>query len=77
MKNKFKCFKILNSVFDVDSDTKFGKLRQAPIDKIIKPHMEKDLENMKSDISKYLNLINKEFTDNDVTKIIFEGEKKF
>ena len=74
--NLIKCFKILNSVFDVDSDTKFGKLRQAPIDKIIKPHMEKDLENMKSDISKYLNLINKEFTDNDVTKIIFEGEKK-
>ena len=71
-----KCLKIFDNVFEVAPDTKFGKCRDAPNVKVVKPHMEKDLENMKSEIKKYLGLINKEFTDNDVSKVLTEGSNK-
>ena len=74
--NLINCLKIFDNVFEVDPDTKFGKCRDAPIAKVVKPHMEKDLQNMKSEIEKYLNLINKEFTENDISKVLDEGSKK-
>ena len=74
--NLINCLKIFDNVFQVDPNTKFGKCRDAPIAKVVKSHMEKDLQNMKSEIEKYLNLINKEFTDNDVSKVLDEGSKK-
>ena len=74
--NLINCFKIFDNVFEVDPNTKFGKCRDAPTAKVVKAHMEKDLQNMKSEIEKYLNLINKEFIDNDVSKVLNEGSKK-
>lgn len=74
--NLYNCFKILDDVFEVDPTTKFGKCKDAPIKKVVKPHMEKDLKDMKVTIEKYLASINKEFTDNDVTKILNEGSNK-
>ena len=74
--NLIKCFKIFDNVFEVDPETKFGKCRDAPIAKVVKPHMEKDLENMKTEIEKHLNSINKEFNENDVAKLLDESSDK-
>jgi len=38
--------------------------------------MEKDLDNMKSEIAKYIELINKEFIENDISKILKESSQK-
>ena len=60
------CFKILDNIFGVDPETKFGNCRDAPIATIIKPHVGEDLESMKKDSENYINSINKEFNDNNI-----------
>ena len=74
--NIIKCLKIFDNFFGVAPDTKFGKCRDQPKAKTIKPHMEKDLDNMKSEIAKYIELINKEFLENDISKILKESSQK-
>ena len=74
--NLIKCFKIFDDVFEVDPETKFGKCRDAPIAKVVKPHMEQDLEKMKTEMEKYISSINTEFNDNDVSKLLDEGSNK-
>ena len=68
--NLKKCLKILDDVFEVDPDTKYGKCRDAPIAKVVKPHVEEDLNNMKAEINNYLNLIKNEFSNNDIISIL-------
>ena len=74
--NLINCFKIFDNFFEVDPDTLFGKCRNAPNPKIIKPHMEKDMDYMKTEVGKYLELINKEFIDHDIIKVLTDGKEK-
>ena len=64
------CFKILDNIFGVDPETKFGNCRDAPITTIIKPHVGEDLESMKKDSENYINSINKEFNDNNISSLL-------
>ena len=48
--NLTQCFKILDNVFQVDPNTKFGECRDAPIAKIVKPHVQEDLDNMVKEV---------------------------
>ena len=68
--NLNKCLKILDDVFEVDPDTKYGKCRDAPIAKVVKPHVEEDLNKMKTEISNNLNLIKNEFLNNDIISLL-------
>ena len=68
--NLKQCFKILDNVFEVDPNTKFGPCKDAPIAKVVKPHVQEDLNTMKNEIEKLLNLIKEQFTDNDIVKIL-------
>ena len=64
------CFKILDNVFEVDPNTKFGQCKDEPIAKIVKPHVQEDLNNLVSIIEKQTNLINSEFSKNDIVSIM-------
>ena len=64
------CLKILDDVFQVDPNTKFGKCKDAPIAKIVKPHVEEDLNNMTNEVDRLINLINDEFTKNNIVSIL-------
>ena len=70
------CFKILDDVFEVDPNVKFGPCQDAPIAKIVKPHVQQDLDKMVNEIEKLLNSINKEFSDNDIVKILMSCSQK-
>ena len=68
--NLTQCFKILDNVFQVDPNTKFGECRDAPIAKIVKPHVQEDLDNMVKEVDRLLTEINLEFSRNDIVKIL-------
>ena len=68
--NLLNCFKILDDVFEVSPQTRFGKCADEPVAKVVKPHVQEDLNNMKLEIERYLNLINNEFVKNDIIKIL-------
>ena len=63
-----KCFKILDDIFEVDPNTKFGSCKDAPIAKVVKPHVQEDLNKMKYEIESLLNTIHTEFSNNDIAK---------
>lgn len=65
-----QCFTILDNIFEVDPETKFGPCKDAPIAHVVKPHVEEDLNNMKSTIDQLLNSIKLEFSNHDVYKIL-------
>ena len=65
-----QCFKILDNVFEVDPNTKFGQCKDAPIAKIVKPHVQEDLNNLVGIIENQTTLINLEFSKNDIVKIM-------
>ena len=69
-KNLKYCFKILDNVFDVDPNTKFGEFKDAPIEKIIILHAEADLENMVNEVDKLLDSIKRVFSEYDIVKIL-------
>ena len=66
--NLKKCFKILDDIFEVDPNTKFGSCKDAPIAKVVKPHIQEDLNKMKYEIESLLNTIHTEFSNNDIAK---------
>lgn len=65
-----QCFKILDDVFEVDPNTKFGQCKDAPIAKVVKPKVQEDLNNFVSLIEKQTNLIIAEFSKNDIVSIM-------
>ena len=69
-KNLRYCFKILDNVFDVDPNTKFGQFKEAPIAKIIIPHADEDLQKMVNEVNKLLDSIKIVFSEYDVVKIL-------
>ena len=69
-KNLKQCFIILDNVFEVDPNTKFGPCKDAPIAKIVKPHVQEDLDSMVNEIERLLTAINEEFSNHDIIKIL-------
>ena len=70
------CFKILDDVFEVDPEVKFGHCKDAPIAKVVNPHVQADLDKMVNEIEGLLKSINKEFSDNDIVKILMDCSQK-
>lgn len=70
--NLKQCFKILDDVFEVDPNTKFGACRDAPIAKIVNPHVQEDLDTMVNEVDKLLMSINLEFSEHDIVKILMD-----
>jgi len=66
--NLKQCFKILDDIFEVDPNTKFGPCKDAPIAKVVKPHVQEDLNKMKYEIETLLNSMHTEFSNNDIAK---------
>ena len=73
--NLKQCFKILDDVFEVDPNTKFGPCKDAPIAKVVNPHVQEDLDAMVKEIERLLNEINREFSDNDIVKILLSSSQ--
>ena len=69
-KNLKQCFMIMDNVFEVDPNTKFGQCKDAPIAKVVKPQVQEDLNNLVSIIEKQTILINSEFSNNDIVGIM-------
>ena len=67
--NLQKCFNILDVVFDVPPNIKFGPSKDAPIANIVKPHIEEDLNNMTTKVDKLIKSINNEFTNHNIISI--------
>lgn len=67
--NLQKCFNILDVVFDVPPNIKFGPSKDAPIANIVKPHIEEDLNNMTTKVDKLIKSINNEFRNHNIISI--------
>ena len=63
------CLKILDDVFEVPPNTKFGPCKKAPIAKVVKPHIEEDLNNMTTQVDKLLKSINNEFANHNIISL--------
>ena len=70
------CFKILDDIFEVDPNTKYGLCRDAPVAKVVKPHIQEDLNTMLTEISNLLSLLRNEFANNDIAKLLASRSSK-
>ena len=68
--NLIQCFKILDNVFQVYPNTKIGPFLDAPIDTIVKSHVQEDLDTIGKEVDRVLQAINLEFFQNDIVKIL-------
>lgn len=69
-KNLKACFKILDDVFEVAPNVKFGPCKDAPITKVVKPHVEEDLNTMTTEVDNLIKSINSEFDKYNIVSIL-------
>ena len=69
-KNLKTCFKILDDVFEVAPNVKFGPCKDAPITKVVKPHVEEDLNTMTTEVDDLIKSINSEFDKYNIVSLL-------